>query len=131
MEPDVSYSLAGWYFFSGRPRGRRYKKWPIASPELATATIVRATADADAVTSGLGIEHGTLDKADKLIVVPAVALAPMTDQVPPEPLAADTPLVSVPATKPLIVSRHWHDPTAPVMAGKSSPTLGKSKQHKQ
>jgi hypothetical protein len=106
------------------------KMWPAASPELATATIVRATANADAVTSGSGIEHGTLNKADKLIVAPLVA-APVTNAVPPEPLAADKPPVSVPATQPHIISRHWHDPTASVMVDKSSPSSVKNKQHKQ
>jgi hypothetical protein len=102
------------------------KMWPAASPELATATIVRATANADAVTSGSGIEHGTLNKADKLIVSP-----PVTSEVPPEPLVADKPPVSVPATKPNIISRHWHEPTASVMVAKSSPSSVKNKQHKQ
>jgi len=106
------------------------KMWPTASPELATATIVRATADADPVTSGSGTEHGTLNKADKLIVAPPVA-APVTNEVLPEPLGGDKPPVSVPATTPHIISRHWHDPTAPVMADKSSPSLVKNKQHKQ
>jgi hypothetical protein len=102
------------------------KMSPKASPELATATIVRATADADAVTFGSGIEHGTLNKADKLIIAP-----PVISEVPPEPLAAGKPPVSVPATRPPIISRHRHEPTALVMVAKSSPSSVKNKQHKQ
>jgi hypothetical protein len=100
------------------------KMSPKASPELATATIVRATADV--ATSGSGIEHGTLNKADKLIIAP-----PAISEVPPEPLAAGKPPASVPATKPPIISRHRHEPTAIVMAAKSSPSSVKNKQHKQ
>jgi hypothetical protein len=56
-------------------------------------------------------------------VAPPVAVAPVTDQVPPEPLTAVKPPVSVLATKPHIISRHWHDPTAPVIADKSSQNI--------
>jgi len=55
----------------------------------------------------------------------------VTNEVPPEPLAGDKPPVLVPATKPHIISGRWHDPTASVMADKSSPSLVKNKQHKQ
>jgi len=88
-------------------------------------------ASADPVTSGSDIEHGTLNKADRLIVAPPVAVALVTNEVPPEPLAGDKPPVLVPATKPHIISGRWHDPTASVMADKSSPSLVKNKQHKQ